>query len=549
MLVICLILLIINSTHGSGVCECNNDQFRGRYICLCENFTVINQVDSFEVIHEDGFDNSLVSDLQFFNSNITFNSPILWETFPNTHSFVLWNVGVKKLLSFEKCSQLEDIILYKNDISALESGIFDSCKNLNELNVAANKIRLIDDFALKYLENLQLLDLSYNFLSSITQEMFSTLRSLRELHLTQNQLKNIEGGTFRNLTRLEKLFISGNELIEIQPTALHGLKSLTILDAGNNNLKKIHPEFFRDLSNLEELYLNDNWITALVETSFTATPNLNTIDLDRNRINSTDPQFFNGLSTSLRYLYLSSNICIDKHFILINDFQSEVLPELEWCIDNFASIPDNSIYCQFYNHSEFGYTCELNGVNLGDQNDSFPVTGNHLSGMNDDNVETIIFTNSTISRIPEEIPQKFSFLERLVAKNVNFQRLDEKTLTICGTLKFIDLSENKIVVISDKAFETCSNLTSIDLSYNKISSLPARIFSNNKNLESINLDHNLISKIEPCNNAIQQLKQLKILSLKWNICVSNSFRHQNLHLLFKQIVLKDLKVCYGFWFL
>jgi len=218
--------------------------------------------------------------------------------------------------------------------------------------------------------------------------------------------------------------------------------------------------------------------------------------------------------------------------------------------DISTPVPDNAEVCAYYLHDEFGYICELRNIYYDHMNTSFPITGRHLDGKSDSDVSAVIFTDSKLTKIPSEIARKFELIETLIAKQTGIDRVDEKTLENCGTLKHIDLSENKISALADEAFETCANLTSVKLSNNLLSSLPAKVFHQNLNLESIILDSNKIASIDPCNNAIRyQLKKLQLLSLNKNVCVSNSYHHQDLHSLFDELVLGEIKICYGYWFL
>lgn len=223
------------------------------------------------------------------------------------------------------------------------------------------------------------------------------------------------------------------------------------------------------------------------------------------------------------------------------------MPELKACFDSYEAFPGKKLFCKFINSDDGGCTCELSGV---DSNAALFIAGKHSNEFGDDDVKSVIIKKSDLTKIPEEIFQIFKNVENLSGKNSNMEKVDEKTLKICGNLKRIDLSGNKISLVGGNAFESCTNLTSINLSENKISFLPSKLFNKNLKLESIYFDRNIIQSIDPCNNVIRfQLKHLQLLSLKWNICINNSFKHSILHLLFNQIAFRDIKVCYAFFFL
>ena len=530
---ISLVLLATVYSQSNGVCDCRSDIFVGNNYCLCKNIKIETGSESFtdEIIHDEERSNFDITKLMIVESEISFNSPLITNTFPNLAEVELFDVGLKTLVPIKHCKNLRYFAVGQNSLSTVEAGIFDNCTSLTHIALYGNVIDFVNNSAFERLEKLQTLQLSDNLISAVNRQMFSPLSNLLFLYLANNIIQFLPEKVFYDLTKLQTLTLSGNEITEIHSTSFASLTSLNFLSLNDNHL-----------TTLDNLLANNQ--------------NLVYLHLDRNEIDSIHQDFFSNL-LSLKNLFLERNVCIDKtfEFIYFEKFATDVYPALETCFKNYkgkspGAVPENAKICEYFQHDKFRYTCELKNVNFNHLNTSFPITGDHLNGLRNIDVKAVIFTNSNITKIPSEIFGSFPLIETLIASQIGIERADEQMLEICGQLKYIDLSGNKISLIADDAFENCTSLTSINLSKNLIKTLPAKLFHKNLNLQSIKLDDNKIAAIDPCNNVIRfQLRKLKNLSLRRNICVNNVYRHPILHLLFKELVWREIRVCYSYWFL
>lgn len=534
--------------NSNGVCDCSYFEFVDEYSCTCENVT-ISQSESFNPVinHEQYWSNEYVTHLIIQNS-IEFNQPEILETFPNVRRLEFVAIQLENLIPLQNCSRLTDFYSWDNNINELRNGTFQACRNLSRLWVGQSEVSAIEDEAFEGLEVLDMLVVYGNKISSINRHMFTAIKQLTYLDISNNRIESIPADTFADLTKLQFLNLIDNHLKIIDGSLFKGLISLETLSLINNLITDIHRDAFKDLAALKHLNLHGNYLTQLGG-FLKNLKNLKLLDLGKNQINAIDPQAFRYL-TSLRDIHLDENICVDKQFLNINDLETEVMPKLDGCFDNYGKeTSENTVRCNYFMDAKLGYTCQLSGISFNENSSSFLIVGDHLSGMTDFDVWSVRFVDSSLSRIPKQVTQKFQSLTQLIARNVSIHVIDEKTLENCGNVKVIDFSENGITSISDEAFEDCKILTSVNLSINRISSLSARVFHRNLKLESINMDGNLIRKVEPCNNAIRfDLKNLKSLSLKWNICINNAFRDQYLNIRFNRIGLRDMNVCFGFWY-
>lgn len=226
----------------------------------------------------------------------------------------------------------------------LRSGMFDSMKRLQFLNLSYNRLdlyyveafielkdtlKLLDlsnnDFHfkmkgmghrlafIKNLVNLEVLSLANNDISMrIDQRLFSG--SLKQLYFNGNDLNLMWSSEnnqylhfFQNLTSLIYLDISDNKLRLVSPEVLCNLpRSLQNLSLSNNRLTYFPWENISALSNLRHLDLSQNFISFLPHTVIRAAESFSVLDLSHNRINYLPQSFFRAMS-SLQRLYLSHN--------------------------------------------------------------------------------------------------------------------------------------------------------------------------------------------------------------------------------------------------
>ncbi|KAK6233646.1 hypothetical protein QUC31_006052 [Theobroma cacao] len=161
------------------------------------------------------------------------------------------------------------------------------------------------------LSNLETLDLSWNSLKNSILLHMGNISSLKALYLRGNNL----GGTVRihelRLTSLEVLDLSRNLFRNNTFTFLRGLSSLKSLDMSNNQLQgSIDTEELKILINLKKLDLHWNEIESLRSFEDSGRQleltHLEELDLSGNLFNNNIFASLSGLS-NLKSLYISSN--------------------------------------------------------------------------------------------------------------------------------------------------------------------------------------------------------------------------------------------------
>ena len=280
----------------------------------------------------------------------------------------LKNVHLQKIhpRAFRILSQLESLILSKNEIKQLDPYSFEFLDNLCFLDLSYNSMKFLGSepfYGLKNLRHLSIIDSNIQYMDS---DVFSGIRNGSEcdiintpmkLDLSLNTFQVIEYefvedvcafniidlGTimcknmqsiFPKLTKVTKLVVSllrySNRVIELNKSimdALHSLKYLDMssgditsietatfqnfgflqyLDLSLNHMRKVKPGSFIGSISLKVLKLNNNKIYSLVNNTFKGLESLIVLNVSSCRIKIIEPGACNGLH-QLRILDLSHN--------------------------------------------------------------------------------------------------------------------------------------------------------------------------------------------------------------------------------------------------
>lgn len=258
------------------------------------------------------------------NDNIT---AIAYKTFSDTYLKTL-NMSMVNLKTLRKLGNgnLTTIDFSYNNISVINSQVFEGLFNLISLNMSGNAISKLQVSVFQDLKNLKELRLSFNYLSKLPKNIFNTLKSLEILDLSSNALDRVDG--FERLTSLKKLFLTNNYL-KIIPSGRSLPRSLRILDISHNTLQFIGNNTFSNLGKLTSLDMSEtndsyfidsnifehlkslkvlkmslNGLTTIENIFFPLT--VESIDLSFNKISVISDETFDSLN-NLHYLNLSHN--------------------------------------------------------------------------------------------------------------------------------------------------------------------------------------------------------------------------------------------------
>ncbi|XP_044289445.1 protein flightless-1 homolog [Varanus komodoensis] len=209
------------------------------------------------------------------------------------------------------------------------SGVPDDLFQLEDLSVLDLSYNQLTEVPreLENAKNMLVLSLKHNSIDSIPNQLFINLMDLLYLDLSDNKLESLPP-QMRRLLHLQTLILNNNPLLHAQlrqlpamtalqtlhlrntqrtqsniPTSLEGLVNLTDVDLSCNDLTRI-PECLYTLSSLRRLNLSSNQISELSLCIDQWTP-LESLNLSRNQISSLPSAICK--MTKLKKLYLNSN--------------------------------------------------------------------------------------------------------------------------------------------------------------------------------------------------------------------------------------------------
>ncbi|KAL7881194.1 hypothetical protein AOLI_G00080420 [Acnodon oligacanthus] len=243
---------------------------------------------------------------------------------------------------FEGYENISCLNLSRNGFAAAPNGSeFTALPQLKYLDLSYNKIDLAYDYAFKELEELEVLDLSFNthyftvpgvthnlyFLKKLpklrvlnmssngiftltTKKMYSD--SLNELQFQGNKLQKLwkdktYDKLFESLTNLTYLDVSHNELTDIpERVYTHLPDTIKKFRLAHNSLTNFNWTLMKRFTRLEELILSYNRLTNVSNNISESTPYLQYLDLRHNRISQLTSGFLIG-AVNLKQLDLSQN--------------------------------------------------------------------------------------------------------------------------------------------------------------------------------------------------------------------------------------------------
>lgn len=133
-----------------------------------------------------------------------------------------------------------------------------------------------------------------------------------------------------------------------------GLTNLQNIRMSYNSLRQLPRNLFDGLTNLHFIDVSHNQLTELNLNSFgSSISSVFEIMADFNAISSVDSEIIEQ-ADELYYLFLFSNLCVDRNFYGVKDNRGMVTSQLETCIANFGFIE-----CNFVEYGD-DYLCIMN---------------------------------------------------------------------------------------------------------------------------------------------------------------------------------------------
>nr|XP_049463406.1 insulin-like growth factor-binding protein complex acid labile subunit [Anopheles coluzzii] len=185
---------------------------------------------------------------------------------------------------FLSLARLQSLSLDSNLIHQLHPQSFARLAELKLLNVSWNRLTAFESIILPPENQLQVLDLSYNYVNLLNVSTFHRLPALRELSLAGNQFESLHPNTFATLRHLSRLDLSDNFFQSLPPRLFTSNRKLAELNLAANLLDTLPGDLFAGLKHLTALNLRNNRLTELPATIFREQPPFAQLALEGNRI-------------------------------------------------------------------------------------------------------------------------------------------------------------------------------------------------------------------------------------------------------------------------
>ncbi|GFQ66466.1 hypothetical protein TNCT_430321 [Trichonephila clavata] len=186
--------------------------------------------------------------------------------------------------SFDDLLNLRHLNLAYNNLENVDG--LHPLKKLIHLNLSYNYIIDIDDDIFKNVNDIEVLDLSGNFLKDACRSL-KPLKKLEKLILSNTNLNVIDYDCFKGMRNLQLLDLSQNELINIDGVTGHSFPKLWFLHLQDNHLQMFR-HGLKNLRNLLELDISDNEFSSIKGHHLMHNTQLRKLKIDGNSWDCTD---------------------------------------------------------------------------------------------------------------------------------------------------------------------------------------------------------------------------------------------------------------------
>uniref|UniRef100_A0A8U8ASN6 Uncharacterized protein n=1 Tax=Geospiza parvula TaxID=87175 RepID=A0A8U8ASN6_GEOPR len=350
--------------------------------------------------------------------------------------------------AFDSLENLRILRLHSNSLQSIPSSWFKNIKNLKELDLSQNFLmkEIGDAQFLTFLPSLVQLDLSFNFELKVyspylnLSKTFSSLSNLETLRLKGYVFKelNIEASSYQSLVKEDclnygkTLDLSRNNVFFVNPSDFQGLSSLKCLNLSDNAISQtLNGSEFSYLSGLKYLDFSNNRVDLLYQTAFKELKLLEILDLSNNQ-----------------HYFMAEGVT-QFQSLRILEFRGNRLDAL-WNLTSLEELDISFNSLSFLPHSVFEeMPPSLKILNLTNNRLKSFIWGNLPSLKN---LVTLDLSNNLLTNVPRELSNCSSSLQELMLRNNRIQRLTKYFLRGAFTLRYLDLSSNKIEIIKRSSF-------------------------------------------------------------------------------------------------
>ncbi|XP_077257445.1 artichoke [Temnothorax americanus] len=441
---------------------------------------------------------------------------------------------------------LEEIWLINNDLSHVAEirSVLEALPRLKFLDASHNQLEEIPFGALRGHPTLERLHLNHNRLAFLQRETFTAMPALRELRLKNNSLSNLLEAPFWNLPALKGLDLSENYFRHVEPRLFTNLPNLRRLDLSGNAIGLIEPESFLGTPVLEHVNISGNALSVLHPLTFRHLTNLYELDVGLNRMLEVVP----GLPKDIEHLYMPKNRIVTLPTVSSQDLALPALRSLDLSSNGIERIPpgvladlpnlrklnlgynalrllDDGVFDGLTGLEQLDLRCNrlvtLHGRSFRPLKSLMDVNlrGNRVEVLRPDifqentRLQRVDLSRNNLAQIPHATFTNTRDLRELYASHNTLTELPG-SLHGLTALRVLDLSFNKLNILSPETLSSLSSLLELKLVRNHIRELREGAFDGLPRLSLIDLENNDLRVIE--RNAIRALPELQAVRLGRN---------------------------------
>ncbi|XP_070492464.1 leucine-rich repeat-containing protein 15-like [Chironomus tepperi] len=190
------------------------------------------------------------------------------------------------------------------------------------------------------------------------------------------------------------------------------------------------------------------------------------------------------------------------------------------------------------------YTCNLKLNNTRGLNNFATITGNHLSGKNDNLVLSVASVAGSLSpNIPSIICDRFRNVQKISMNNIGIKNIlieNRSSFTYCTYTNYIEICNDNIDEIDYRSFTSNTGLLDLRLWNLGLTTLPENVFNSLINLERLYLHKNKFETLPT--NLFRYLKRLQVLNLQENLIVDLNYKWFDTLISLKSLYLESNKI-------
>lgn len=547
-----------------------DDEFTSRTQIIKKHFEFLN-ITSFSFLPRLSVLNLDGNQIDGFRNNTFFSLPNLKELYISRNR--LTNINIEAS-AFEGLKKLEILMFEDNNLNSVPFAVY-SLKNLKKFNMKSNKLNFILSHDFTALTDLEVLNLANNkiilvendaFPNSIEElympgnkfdfvdvEVFHSLSELKILSLSNNRITHLPRDIFAHNTNLESIYLNNNYLRFINITHFRNCKLTGDIHLQHNQLAYIDENSFQHVREAENFLLNNNELYQIpTEGMFQNMRVGDKIRIDNNKITHVKSKTFNGLSC--RLFKINDNDITEIESYAFNEITITSTEQKLTTIFDVSNNPVISLHKHAFNKisvdkmAAFKNLKSLKAIPSFAFNEfsahSILFSNNHVDiieshGFNDvdikfglhlDNIEIkwiarkaivgsvkqLYLNDNLITKIPSEALFHIRGNSELFLNNNQIEVIESNALP--DTDDVIDLSNNKIALLTEHMFGKNENTKTLYLQFNDISRTENNIFPHMTGLIELDLSDNKLTEIT--DHLFSGLESVSILDLS-----NNRIRH------------------------